>query len=229
MTQSYGTADLWDKEYAAGRYHNAPPVEFVHDILAAAHKSGVKTGIYIGCGNGRNYLPLLAGGLDLIGLDISGVAIQQLKERMPSEHGKLLHGDLSTLPAGRQYDIVIGIQVFQHGNRRIAHEHLRAAQERVAVGGIMAVRVNAIHTDVAYAHDVTETGMHNDGFTVCYQAGPKAGQEVRFFAHQELANLFADDFEVVSPVQPHSTVRQPPGRGQWTQWEGIWRQVSPKP
>jgi len=67
-------AASWDKEYASGRYHREPPVAFVADILAAAGQVGVTSGLYIGCGNGRNYEPLVRGGLDLTGLDVSQVA-----------------------------------------------------------------------------------------------------------------------------------------------------------
>lgn len=225
MSLSTDAAKLWDREYATGRYQDEPPIAFVHDILTAARAAQARTGIYIGCGNGRNYLPLLQGGLDLVGLDISQTAIQQLRERLPSHPDKLLHGDLSVLPTGITYQIVIGIQVFQHGNRATAHDHVRAARERVAPGGIMAVRVNAIRTDVQRAHEIVERDGPEDGFTVRYQAGPKAGLDVRFFARQELLDLFDDGFEMLVPVRSQSTVRQPPGKGQWTQWEGIWRRL----
>ena len=40
-------------------------------------------GVYIGCGNGRNYVPLVDRGLDLVGLDVSLAAIRQLTARVP--------------------------------------------------------------------------------------------------------------------------------------------------
>ena len=42
------------------------------------------TGLYIGCGNGRNYLPLVDAGLNLLGLDVSAEAIKRLSERRPA-------------------------------------------------------------------------------------------------------------------------------------------------
>src|SRR5438093_1506138 len=67
----------WNAEYARGRYDNEPPIAFVNDILEAAHKLQLigARGLYVGCGNGRNYVPLVAGGLDLVGIDISELAI----------------------------------------------------------------------------------------------------------------------------------------------------------
>lgn len=214
-------AASWDKEYAGGRYRDEPPVAFVADILAAAHRAGLTSGLYIGCGNGRNYEPLVRGGLDLTGLDISDVALRQLSARMPERRGSLVHGDLSALPQGTRYGVVIGIQVFQHGHAEAAHAHLAAARARVAPGGLMAVRVNAAGTDIAFAHRVT--GRNDDGVTIRYLDGPKAGLEIHFFGEVELRGLFAIGFEPVLPPRAQVTWRQPPGAGQWTQWEGIWR------
>jgi SAM-dependent methyltransferase len=214
-------AASWDKEYAGGRYRDEPPVAFVTDILAAARRAGLSSGLYIGCGNGRNYEPLVRGGLDLTGLDISDVALRQLSARMPERRGSLVHGDISALPEETRYGVVIGIQVFQHGHAEAAHAHLAAARARVAPGGLMAVRVNAAGTDIAFAHRVT--GRNDDGVTIRYLDGPKAGLEIHFFGEAELRGLFAIGFEPVLPPRAQVTWRQPPEAGQWTQWEGIWR------
>jgi SAM-dependent methyltransferase len=214
-------AASWDKEYVGGRYRDEPPVAFVADILVAARRAGLTSGLYIGCGNGRNYEPLVRGGLDLTGLDISDVALRQLSARMPERRGSLVHGDLSALPQGTRYGVVIGIQVFQHGHAEAAHAHLAAARARVAPGGLMAVRVNAAGTDIAFAHRVT--GRNDDGVTIRYLDGPKAGLEIHFFGEAELRGLFAIGFEPVLALRAQVTRRQPPEAGQWTQWEGIWR------
>lgn len=214
-------AASWDKEYAGGRYRGEPPVAFVADILTAARRAGLTSGLYIGCGNGRNYEPLVRGGLDLTGLDVSGVALRQLSARMPERRGSLVRGDLSALPGEARYGIVIGIQVFQHGRAEAAHAHLAAAQARVAPGGLMAVRVNAAGTDIAFAHCVT--GRNEDGVTIRYLDGPKAGLEIHFFGEAELRGLFAIGSEPVLPPRAQVTWRQPSEAGQWTQWEGIWR------
>jgi hypothetical protein len=90
-----GAADAWDAEYAAGRYRDELPLPFVADILSAAreHELLGDGGLYIGCGNGRNYLPLVGSGLDLVGLDVSGTALTQLVERSPDRRDCLIHGD----------------------------------------------------------------------------------------------------------------------------------------
>src|SRR5450756_2776975 len=104
----------WDAEYASGRYEGEPPVGFVEDIAAAAKDAGTGSGLYIGCGNGRNYIPLTEAGLDLTGLDISATAISQLAGRLPERRDRLVTGDLSALPAGQRFPLVVAIQVMQH-------------------------------------------------------------------------------------------------------------------
>jgi SAM-dependent methyltransferase len=225
MTSGSDPAAAWDAQYAAGRYASDQPVAFTSDILAAARQAGVSRGLYIGCGNGRNYLPLVAGGLDLTGLDISAAAISQLAGRAPDRRDRLVHGDLSALPASAAYPLVIGIQVFQHGDRAAAHAHIRAAQDRLAPGGLFCLRVNATATDVWPRHEVTE--QHPDGgFTVRYLAGPKQGLLIHFFTRAELDTLFPEGYTPVLPPRLQVTRRVPPQAGQWSQWEAIWRKAT---
>jgi hypothetical protein len=216
-------AEVWDGQYQNGRYVGEPPVAFVDDILDAARLESLigQHGVYIGSGNGRNYLPLVEGGLDLVGLDIARVAITQLLELVPERRSKLIVGDLSAIPSAAQFPIVIGIQVFQHGNGAQTHERIRAAQDRVAPGGLFCLRVNAIGTDVEYEHEQTELGA-DGGYTIRYLNGPKTGLDVHFFAESELSGLF-DDWKPVLALRRQATWRDTPKPSQWTQWEAIWR------
>ncbi|HEX2301148.1 MAG TPA: class I SAM-dependent methyltransferase [Pseudonocardiaceae bacterium] len=220
-------ASAWDAEYTHGRYRDEPPVDFVGDILAAAEGQGLRSGVYVGCGNGRNLLPMLDAGLDLTGLDISAEAIGQLRRRRPDRAEKLIVGDLAALPALARYELVIGIQVFQHGTREQAHQHLLAAAERVAAGGLLCVRVNATDTDIEYGHDRTEENP-DSGYTVRYRTGPKAGLDIHFFTAAELNTLVTERFTELLAPRLHTTHRTPPSRGHWSQWEAIW-QRRPEP
>jgi SAM-dependent methyltransferase len=214
--------ESWDREYTTGRYLEEPPIPFTSDILSAARSAHVRRGLYVGCGNGRNYLPLVRSGLDLIGLDISPVALQQLAERAPDVRDQLHCGDVSCLPSHQRFDLIIGIQVFQHGTREAAHTHIRAAQHRVAPGGLFAIRVNAVGTNVNHSHQVLERAP-DGGYTVRYHDGPKNGLAIHFFSQQELSDLFAERFTLILPLRIQTMTRQPPARGQWSQWEAIWQ------
>ncbi len=224
MADTDGAAAAWNAEYRAGRYRHEPPVAFTEDILAAARASGLTRGIYVGCGNGRNYLPLVAGGLDLTGLDISAAAITQLATRAPRRRRNLICGDLTTLPPAATYPLVIGIQVFQHGDRAAAHAHIRSAQRRVAAGGLFCLRVNATGTDIWPEHEVTEQ-YPDGGLTIRYLTGPKRNLHIHFFSAAELDSLLCAGFEPVMPPRLCRARRTPPRPGQWSQWEAIWRRT----
>jgi SAM-dependent methyltransferase len=216
----------WDAEYASGRYSGEPPVAFVEDILTAAKDAGVTRGLYIGCGNGRNYIPLTEAGLDLIGLDISATAIAQLAERLPERRDRLVTGDLSALPAGQRFPLVVAIQVLQHGTRAETHALLAESLGQVAAGGLFAIRVNAVGTDMHHSHEVTERGT-DGSYSVRYLEGPKAGMTVHFWAARELdAAVSAAGLVSVLPLRPQASWRANRDRGLWLQWEGIYRQVA---
>src|SRR5215470_16625065 len=78
------TASRWDEEYRRQRYANEPPLPFVDEILGVLKADPTiwsGSGLYVGCGNGRNYSPLLDAGLDLVGLDVSREALRLVVER----------------------------------------------------------------------------------------------------------------------------------------------------
>jgi SAM-dependent methyltransferase len=216
-------AELWDAEYRAGRYADEPPLAFV-DVIGRELLSALALDeqvLYVGCGNGRNYVRLVEHyGLDVIGLDISAAAITGLKERMPERADKLIHGDTSRLGSA-SFGAVVGIQVFQHGLRAETHAHLRSALSLLRSGGSFCLRVNAVGTELEHRHRIVES--HQDGgFTVHYQEGPKNGLSIHFFSLRELESLTSDLSPIVAPIIQR-TERLPPASGHWDQWEGIWR------
>jgi SAM-dependent methyltransferase len=197
----------WDDEYRRGRYAGEPPVAFVGDIVE--HARGAR-GLYVGCGNGRNFVPLVEAGLDLVGLDVSADALDQLRARLPG--AQLVHGDLSAI--GERFEVVIGIQVFQHSDTAATHAHIRTALGKLEPGGLFCLRVNADGTQIEHAHTWVEPR------TLRYDAGPKRGLLVHFFTHAELSELMRG----CEPVLPLRIARTHRVDGtHWDQWEGIWR------
>ena len=223
MDQNLAAA-RWDVEYRGGRYAEQPPVPFVDRILATLDAETLRssTGLYVGCGNGRNYLPLVDAGLRLYGLDLSAESLRQLEARNPAVSERRIRADFRTWQSQRRFGYVIAIQVFQHGDAADVAGYFAKVASMPDPGGLLFLRVNSASTQVFHSHSSIE---QNDlgGMTVRYEAGPKRGLPVHFFTHDELLDLTGDAFDVVDAPCEDITRRSPPETGSWVQWEAIWR------
>jgi len=92
----------WEAAYAThtGTLWQDEPIAILPETLALIQQLKLRTVLDIGCGDGRNLLPLAAAGLGCVGLDLSGTALHRAYERL-RESGQaaiLLEGDASVLP-----------------------------------------------------------------------------------------------------------------------------------
>ena len=215
----------WDDEYRHGRYEAEPPLPFVQDILKILKTEGDigdDRGLYVGCGNGRNYLSLIDAGARLHGLDISEEAITRLAGRRPGQPLSLVVGDFRSYRGEAPFGYLIAIQVFQHGNDEDASRYFRKTAEILRPGGFFFLRVNSSATEIHRRHTVLERNPLG-GFTIQYDEGPKRGLAVHFYSAAELAERTKDAFEPIMAPRQDVIRRAPPETGTWAQWEAIWR------
>lgn len=219
---SESIAKIWNEEYQKGKYDGEGPIPFVDTIVNTVDQENLREGIglYVGCGNGRNYVPMLEKGLDVVGLDVSLNGLRQIKERYATS--KLVESGYLDYHPEKPFDYVISIQVFQHGNLEAAKKYFSKTSELLAPGGLFFLRVNSINTDIFFEHS-EDRETNEGGLTVTYNDGPKDSLDVHFFSEQELDRLTQDDFDVVTPLKEVVIERTSPQKGQWTQWEGIYR------
>lgn len=218
-------ARRWDEEYRRGRYAGEAPLPFVHtilEVLRGAALAGEAPGLYVGCGNGRNYLPLVDAGLSLYGVDVSPEALHQLAARRPGLSGRLLQGDFQDVEPPGPIAYLIAIQVFQHGTLAAATRFFDRVTALLPPGGLFFLRVNSAATQVIRRHAVIERGEHG-GFSVQYLEGPKDGLAIHFYTRSELDALTGTHFAAV--VEPREDIihRAPPEHGFWAQWEAVYQ------
>lgn len=221
-------AARWDADYRAGRYVDDPPLPFVRTILATLDENrGARngSGLYVGCGNGRNFLPLIDAGLNLTGLDVSGEALTQLAERRPALAARLVRADFRDLESGAGLDYLIAIQVFQHGGEADVAAYFDRAASVLRPGGLMFLRVNSATTEVYHRHTVVERHPLG-GVTVRYEDGPKRDLLVHFYSRAELLERTRERFSLVMEPREDVIRRDPPKTGCWAQWEAVWRRGS---
>ena len=197
------TSQRWDEEYRRGRYLDEPPIPFVETILTTlrtspAHWNG--TGLYVGCGNGRNYLPLADGGLELWGLDLSAESLHQLAGQRPERTSHLIQGDVRDFRFDTPFHYVIAIQVFQHGTAADVSTYFSQVRALLRPGGLFFLRVNAATTQIHHPHTVVERHGHG-GFTIRYESGPKQGLPVHFYSADEITQLTQSGFDPVMSLR----------------------------
>ncbi len=212
----------WDKEYDAGRYQNEPPIEFISKIKQTIRKyQNIEqgNGLYVGCGNGRNYIPLVKSDLNIVGIDISKVAIKQLEEKMPALSKKLHCVDFVNYNNKEPFDYIIAIQVFQHGTEKQIREYFEKVSQLLNPDGLLFLRVNSASTDIYFKHHIIETNSLG-GITIRYLEGPKKDLDIHFYSIEEL-DVLCKDFDCIILPYENITKRDPPKTGTWSQWELI--------
>lgn len=145
----------WDTEYRAGRYSADPPLSFVQTILSTLRGHGSVSagrGLYVGCGNGRNYLPLVDVGLNLYGLDLSREALGQLARQRPAHAARLICADFHDFQSTAAFDYLVAIQVFQHGGEARVSAYWDRVATLVRPGGLFFLRVNSVAMEVYHGH-----------------------------------------------------------------------------
>jgi len=218
-------ARRWDAEYRLGRYTEDPPLLFVAEIFATLRRDPVARdgiGLYVGCGNGRNYLPLVDCGLHLYGLDLSLESLRQLGQRRPGTALPLICGEFGGFHSACQFHYLVALQVFQHGTEGDVARYFDHASELLRTGGLFFLRVNSISTQIYHEHTVIERSALG-GITVRYDAGPKTGLPVHFYSRSEVLELTRERFQSVTGPREDIIPRSSPKTGFWVQWEGVWR------
>jgi SAM-dependent methyltransferase len=235
-------ASQWDQEYASGRYHNEPPVQFTHTILQHLSENDRRGyGLYVGCGNGRNYLPLFdVLGVNLRGIDVSEEGIRQIREQRTQAEDSTFIGDFAEYQGSHIFNYLIAIQAFQHGDNNKVSQYFKQAAAALKPGGKLFLRVNSGSTEMIYDHRIVQPAFacgrnshrHNTSRprkgTVLYLEGPKKGQQIHFFELDELYHLAAlNGFLTIEPPQEVIETREPPHADTtWTQWETVWQKES---
>ncbi len=126
----------------------------------------------------------------------------------------------------RGLSYIVAIQVFQHGTAADVATYFANVAALLRPGGLFFLRVNAASTQIFHAHTILERTARG-GTTIRYDAGPKQGLAVHFYAREELGDLTRAAFDVVRPPREQIIQRTPPQTGFWAQWEAVWRRRLP--
>lgn len=217
----------WEKEYKGERYIGDPPIPFVDEItdIVKERLPDEAEGMYIGCGNGRNFIPLVENGLNLIGIDYSGTAIKQIIARRPDLRRNLRTENFIDMEGDNEFDYILALQVFQHGLATTARENFARAHRLLRPGGLFFLRVNSVDTQITTEHHLEGPAEDKDfgGFSARYREG-RIGKLVHFFTREELEDIAQKTgFEIIVPLREVEIPRNDEENTHWTQWESVWK------
>jgi hypothetical protein len=106
-----------------------------------------KRALELGCSSGGVMRVLAGHGVHVEGVEISGMAY----EHAAAEVRARIHlGDLLDLDLPSGYDLVYGLDIFEHLNPNRLDKYLVAIRERLAEGGLLFAVVPAFGTDVVF-------------------------------------------------------------------------------
>jgi SAM-dependent methyltransferase len=218
--------ERWDASYGQQRkYEGDPPIAFVKKIYTELGPERDRLiGLYPGCGNGRNFVPLMDFGLNLYGTDISAEALKQLLVRRPDAANKISRYDFANNRATRVFDYIVSIQVFQHGDQQRTREYFANSAQALKPGGKLFLRINSASTQIKHAHHRIEENPQG-GFTIIYDEGDKEGMKIHFYTAEELAEIAATyGFTMLEPPSEAFELRDD-NESIWSQWETIWQKA----
>jgi SAM-dependent methyltransferase len=192
----------WEAAYrdnSAGVLWDEQPMPVVENVARRARERGLRVGVDLGCGEGRNLLALRQAGLELAGLDISPTALGRadLLLRAAGECAALIEGDICALPlASGTIDLVTALDVA--GQVPEPAIMIAEAHRVLRSDGLFVVNLFSLE-DETYGQG-EEVGRH----TFRYK-----DTLFRYFEEDGVRSLFEADWEV--EIEKLSWVDEPHG------------------
>lgn len=194
---------LWDEEYRklniASSFKGAlsHSVKFLLEVLG---EFSPKSFLDLGCGNGRNAIPLARMGYNIIGMDISGVALSQAKEKLESESAevqnrvKLILGPIGKpLPfKEKTFDVVMDVTSFD-----ILVEDSEIECHKNEVARVMKDNGYFLYYDMAeddpYALDLLDKSPDKDKGVIY----TPTGIPFKIYSESDIARIFSS-FKIIA-------------------------------
>ncbi|MHB8070135.1 MAG: class I SAM-dependent methyltransferase [Desulfobaccales bacterium] len=135
----------WKEIFAAPEMQRLRPNPELLAVLPEVKAAGCRRVLDAGCGAGRHLLPLAQAGFEVWGVDRELAVLEGLKEKLRTwaNRPQLVQADLKRLPfpAGA-IQLVVSINVINHGYARTFQEYCRELDRVLAPGGYLFVYVS---------------------------------------------------------------------------------------
>ncbi len=135
----------WGEIFAAPEMQGLKPNPEFLALLPKWRRDGVRRVLDAGCGVGRQLLPLAHQGFQVVGVDREAAALRLLKENLAAAAlpAALLLADLRQLPAADgRFDLVVSINVINHGDAATFRDYCRELDRVLKSGGHLFINVS---------------------------------------------------------------------------------------
>jgi SAM-dependent methyltransferase len=135
----------WGEIFAAPGMQDLQPNPELAALLPEFRQAGLRLVLDAGCGVGRHLIPLTGQGFQVVGVDLEAPVLQVLQARLVAAglRAPLLRADLTGLPFGAgRFDLVLSINVINHGDAAIFREFCRELNRVLAPGGGLFIYVS---------------------------------------------------------------------------------------
>lgn len=204
------TRECWDRKFEAGwlTTSEASPslMRFVVDQRARIGRSVLD----LGCGRGRNLIPLVERGLDVVGIDLSSKGLEMASHELRRRglHAALVQGSSHALPFRSQsFDFVVAMGTIHHNFWADIESSFAEVARVLRPGRCLFFKCRADDDNEQSREQVSDCGR-----TAIDTAGSKRGIVQHYFSHEELQQLANDfGFDILgSPVKKvHLTGAKP--------------------
>lgn len=198
-------AELWNQIFMTREvYQQLDCEEQIMDFLRLLHKYQIKRIVEMGCGCGRNLLPMAAQGFEVIGVDHSSVALEaaknNLQEKQLAHQVQFIHQDWTLFQ--QPSPAVVAWHVLGHGDLAQVEGNLRQMIRLVEEGGLCLFNIPSIKTVLAWDRQCDSV----QAYSFIYEEGDEAGIRHSFFSYDKIVSILQDEgvtILAISEVENH--------------------------
>jgi len=192
--------EIYKKRHEDYTYYNLH--EAHENLLSVAEffkEHNVKQVLDLGCGVGRNLIPLVKLGFDVSGIDYADEAVKHTRELLREEHlsADIVEGNIhSTLPyRDNSFDALVSVQVIQHGYEQDVKHTISEIYRVVKPGGEIFITVSGRFSRGKVRPFLVQTAKYVGPHTFIPTQGNEKGQ-VHFIYTKELILEHFDHFTI---------------------------------
>lgn len=197
----YRPGSHWNDIYKEGDYSYYDldePHEDLDKVTDKFKEEGVEKVLDLGCGSGRNLIPLAEEGFDVSGIDASKEGIEIAHDILNQED---LEADLETedvfepLPyADNSFDAVVSVQVLQHGSLNQIKHAIEEIKRILRPGGLIFVTLCGRRSQGEVRYCLVKTARKIAPRTYVPTIGKEEGL-IHYIYNKEVLKKHYKDFE----------------------------------